>query len=164
MKVNYFALFVFLTIIGAIIYIVYDVNHRGYNEDGELWFTPLNSILVMYILLVIIGSVGINFTVTHAKQLLQDRKNLSFFHTAEAVLIYPYIYEYYVNGERYECREDRPFWKKPEKEKITVRYNPDKPEEVIQANYNKMFLVVGIICIGLTLLLIYGCIIIIKEI
>ena len=114
-----------------------------------------------------------------------DKKNRPSFQIAEAVFVrsepvtnrdysenrghntdntntgYEYIYEYYVNRERYECRGDAFVrrWQAEPKEKdkkITIRYNPEKPQEVIMKKENILGLVAGIICIALTILLIYA--------
>ena len=168
MKINYVALVIFLAIIGSIIYVVYDVRHRGPNELGELYLTASNKLIIIYIFTVIIGSAGISLISTYANKLQQDRKNHSSFQTVEAVFVRnivsrdddtptKHIYEYYVNGNRYECEPyvfETPWSKIPKS--ITIRYNPDNPEEVMTTKENRFGLVAGILCIGLAILLIYG--------
>jgi len=169
MKINYVALVIFLAVIGSIIYIVYDVRHRGPNELGELWLTTSNKQLIVYIFMIIIGSSGISLISTYKRNLQQDSKNLSSFQTTEAVFIRSvvsrdhdtpteHIYEYYVNEKRYECEGDFIFftpWSKIPK-KIIIKYNPENPQEIMMKKENTFGLVAGIICICLTILLFYG--------
>jgi len=173
MKINYVTLVIYLAIIGSIIYVIYDVRHRGSNEFGDYSLTASNKLLIVYILMAFIGYIGIHLTSTGVKKIQQDRKNRTSFHVAEAVFLrsisdthtdsdggtttsYEHIYEYYVNGERYECRNDVSFSKSGVPKKITIRYNPEKPQEVLMSRENILGLVAGILCIGLAVLLIYA--------
>ena len=173
MKINYVALLIFLSIIGGVIYVVYDVRHRGANELGELYLSASNKLVILYILIVIIGSAGISLVSTYTGKLQNDMENRLLFQTAEAVFLYTitdtnkdsdgnnttsyeHIYEYYVDGKRYECKYDVFFATSKAPKKITVRYNPEKPQEVVMTKENILGLIAGILCIGITILLFYG--------
>ena len=167
MKINYVALVIFLAIIGGIIFTVYDVRHRGPNEFGELWLTASNKLIIVYIFTVIIGYSGISLFSTYTGKLRQDRKNRSSFQVTEAVYSHSIvsrnsdtstelIYEYYVNGKRYECKNDTYFVPSKRAPKISIRYNPENPEEVMMSKENTLGITAGILCIGLAILLIYA--------
>ena len=173
MKINYIALIILLSIIGGIIYVVYDVRQRGANEFGELYLSASNKLIILSIFAIIIGTAGISLLSNGAKKIQQDIKNRSLFQTTEAVFLYSisdtrkdsdghdattyeHIYEYCVNGERYECKYDVFLSKPVAPKKITVRYNPEKPHEVVMTKENILSLIAGILCIGITILLVYG--------
>jgi hypothetical protein len=163
--------------------VIYDVKHRGVNEDGNLWLTGNNVLLIFYAMIATVGGAGIGLTSTSVKNLLQARKDKASFPVAEAVYIYSntvterirdsktnrerittnyeYIYEYYVDGKRYECMGDAYFRhssETPEEQnkKITIQYNPKKPEEIITTKVNISGIVAGILCCIVAALLIWG--------
>ena len=81
MKINYIALIILLSIIGGIIYVVYDVRQRGANEFGELYLSASNKLIILSVFAVIIGTAGISLLSNGAKKIQQDIKNRSLFQT-----------------------------------------------------------------------------------
>jgi hypothetical protein len=173
MKINYVALIIILSIIGSVAYVVYDVNHRGRDENGSLWLTGSNVLFICYAVTMTVGGAGIQLTATGVKQISKK----SSFQVAEGVFIrserdysgnfderrdrsYFYIYEYYVDGQRYEYKDyafvhnsETP---KEHKGKVRLIYNPEYPIEVMTTKTNILYIVAGLICIVLALLLIWG--------
>jgi hypothetical protein len=131
---QYLAAGFFFAMLACIIYLKYDVRYCG---------------IIAFILTAILGITGICLTVISVKQFRHDRQQRSSFPVAELVYIrsdavtdnesvsYHYVYEYYVQGKRYEYTDNIPYWSKEpaENHKITrIRYNPKNPDERININ------------------------------
>ena len=166
---NYLAIAIFLVIIGSIIYIIFE-----YRRTGAL--SPFSVVLIIFDLIAILGGCGLSLTAAGIGNLLQDRMKSHTFQTAEAVFCrseylgthtdsdgrrtpeYNHIFEYYVEGKRFEYTNQLSFknLEKPLREKISIRYNYNNPEEVMETKANIAGLLSGLACIGIAILIIYG--------
>ena len=147
---EHLAIVAFIAVLASIIHGKYNVFFLG---------------IIAYSLTAIIGIAGVFFIFTSVKQFKKEMEESSSFTKTEAVFIrseeaslinekfaakykevilasdrksYKYIYEYYVNGERYEYTTPYAFYfseiPKYNEKKRTVAYNPEKPGEVSEIN------------------------------
>ena len=172
--------FVFMLIMGTIIslaaaaYVIYITIESNRSGDWKLLM-----IRVTYLIIVVVGLVGITLTIKYVIKIQQNIKEISVFQITEGNFFgsneslistvdeserfiykteYTYIYEYFANGKRYEYlhKETKYPLKEPKKDslkKITLRYNPEKPEEVMWLKHDTRSLITGIILIGISILL-----------
>ena len=122
---------------------------------------------IAFISVAILGTAGIFLSLFYAKDLYRCVKKWLKFNEVKGVyfrsatvedkksLSYNYIYRYEVNGKKYEYKDcTAQNSKKPigNDKKVTVRYNPENPEETANIDY-LVTLVSGHIAIFLALLL-----------
>lgn len=145
----------FVAIVSCIIYLKFDVRLSG---------------TITYILILTLFVTGIYLTFTSIKQFQKDRKEWSLYVTEGAFIrsveladnesvSYEYIYEYYVDGKRYEYTHHFMYFSEVplyNEKKIDIRYNPENPQEIraMDLEYGNRLLI-GPICIVFTLLLLF---------